>query len=120
MLQLAMQKESLSVVDDQIGSPTYTVDLAECVSRLILSENYGVYHVSNSGYCSWFEFAQTIFEMAGKRMNLKPVSTEEFNRPARRPHYSVLDHMALRLHGYPQMRHWRDALAEFIADLKEQ
>jgi dTDP-4-dehydrorhamnose reductase len=106
------------VVHDQIGCPTYTVDLANCILELIHTEKYGTYHVSNSGYCSWYEFAKAIFEEAGIIVKVKSCTTKDFPRPAPRPAYSVFDHMSLRLNGFSDMRHWREALGEFISDLK--
>lgn len=114
MLRLAEEKESVSVVTDQIGCPTYSVDLAECIADLIETSKYGIYHISNSGQCSWYEFAKAIFEETGKQIDVNPVSTVDFPRPASRPPYSVLDHMALRLNGFSEMRHWRQALLEFL------
>ncbi|MGN7455630.1 dTDP-4-dehydrorhamnose reductase [Paenibacillus pasadenensis] len=114
MLNLARQGKPLSVVDDQVGSPTFTRDLAACILRLIETDRYGIYHVANSGVCSWHEFAQAIFEEAGLKVELKPVSSEQFVRPARRPAYSVLEQGALRENGFPEMRHWREGLKEFV------
>ncbi|QJC51134.1 dTDP-4-dehydrorhamnose reductase [Paenibacillus albicereus] len=114
MLNLARQGKPLSVVQDQVGSPTFTRDLAACMLGLMDTERYGIYHVSNSGFCSWYEFAQAIFEEAGLEVELAPVSSDQFVRPARRPAYSVLGHEALREHGFPEMRHWRDGLKEFV------
>lgn len=118
MIKLAQEKDELQVVHDQIGSPTYAWDLANKIAEIVSTDNYGTYHVSNSGVCSWFEFAQAIFEEAGMKINVNPCTTEDFPRPAPRPKYSVLDHMGLRLNGFEEMRHWRDALREFIAELK--
>ncbi|MBD7963174.1 dTDP-4-dehydrorhamnose reductase [Fictibacillus norfolkensis] len=118
MLKIADEKDNLSVVDDQIGCPTYTFDLVACISDLIKTSKYGVYHVSNSGSCSWFEFAKAIFEEAGIKVKLNPCTSKEFPRPAPRPAFSVFDHMSLRLNGFQPMRHWKEALAEFIENNK--
>ncbi|MCA0987049.1 dTDP-4-dehydrorhamnose reductase [Guptibacillus algicola] len=117
MLNLAQDKKELNVVNDQRGCPTYTVDLAHCISRLIRTEKYGTYHCSNSGNCTWYEFAKAIFEEAGFDMKVTPVGTEEFPRPAKRPTNSVFDHMSLRLNEFPEMRNWREALRTFIKEL---
>jgi dTDP-4-dehydrorhamnose reductase len=117
MLKLAEERDSLSVVSDQVGCPTYTKDLAECIAELIKTEQYGTYHVSNSGSCSWYEFAQAIFELSGRSVEVKPVSTDEFPRPASRPSYSVFLHKALELGGFSPMRPWKDALADFIEEI---
>jgi dTDP-4-dehydrorhamnose reductase len=118
MLRLAQEKESVSVVNDQIGSPTYTIDLSKCIADLLQTQKYGIYHVSNSGHCSWYEFAVAIFEEAGMNIQVVPVSTEAFPRPAKRPPFSILDHKALRLNDFPEMRNWRDALKAFIAEME--
>lgn len=100
-----------------MGCPTYTVDLAKYIANLIKTEKYGIYHVFNSGYYSWYEFANAIFEEAGVKVKVAPVTTEEFPRPANRPSYSVFEHMALRINGFSEMRHWREALTDFIKEL---
>ncbi|MEY8739714.1 dTDP-4-dehydrorhamnose reductase [Bacillales bacterium AN1005] len=125
MLELLQNRPELQVVQDQIGSPTYTVDLANLVSVLALSEKYGIYHVSNTGTCTWYEFAKAIAEEAGKhgdfhlKATLIPCSTEKFPRPAPRPSYSVMDHLALRTNRLPLLRPWREALVAFLQELKD-
>ncbi|RXT04503.1 dTDP-4-dehydrorhamnose reductase [Ammoniphilus sp. CFH 90114] len=115
MLKLAEDKSELNVVHDQIGSPTFTIDLACFIGELMLSDLYGVYHASNKGTCSWFEFAKAIFEEAHlTHMKVNPVTTAEFPRPAPRPAYSVMDHMAIRLNGLNDLPFWRDSLKRFI------
>ncbi|MEB3103756.1 dTDP-4-dehydrorhamnose reductase [Ferviditalea candida] len=115
MLKLAKEKDSLKVVHDQVGSPTYTVDLSYFIKELIETEKYGIYHASNTGTCSWFEFAKAIFEESSIKVNVQPCTTEEFPRPAPRPKYSVLDHLSIRANGFQDFRHWREALKEFIS-----
>lgn len=119
MLKLGAEKDSLSVVHDQIGSPTYAVDLARFLLQLIQTEKYGIYHASNSGHCSWHEFAQAIFETAGLQVNVLPVTTEQFPRPAKRPAYSVMDHTAIRANDLQDLPHWRDGLERFLAEVKQ-
>lgn len=114
MLKLGEEKKELSVVDDQIGAPTYTVDLAERIIDLIQTEKYGVYHISNSGQCSWYEFAKAIFEESAIDVKVVPCTTKDFPRPAPRPSFSVLDHMGLRLNGFKEMPSWRDSLKKFL------
>jgi dTDP-4-dehydrorhamnose reductase len=116
MFKLAETKDRLTVVHDQVGSPTYTVDLARFLGKLVATDRYGIYHATNSGVCSWYEFAQAIFEEAGISIRLDPCTTEEFPRPAPRPRYSVLGHQAIRCNGFDDLRHWRDALKNFIDD----
>jgi dTDP-4-dehydrorhamnose reductase len=118
MLKLAQERDELMVVNDQVGCPTYTVDLANFILGLIQTEKYGIYHVSNSGYCSWYEFAKAIFEEARIEVKVNPCMTKDFPRPAPRPAYSVFEHMALRLNGFSEMRYWREALKEFIIRIK--
>lgn len=116
MLKLAKERNELAVVYDQVGSPTYTVDLACFLAELVRTELYGTYHASNSGQCSWYEFAKVIFEEAGlKHVSVHPVTTEQFKRPAPRPAFSVMDHMAIRLNGLQDLRPWREALRDFLA-----
>lgn len=114
MLKLAAEHDALKVVNDQRGCPTYTKDLAEKIIELIGTDQYGVYHVSNSGSCTWYEFARAIFEISGTDVHVAPVTTEEFPRPAARPKNSVFDHMALRLNGFEDVRHWKDGLSDFL------
>ncbi|GAV12370.1 dTDP-4-dehydrorhamnose reductase [Paenibacillus sp. NAIST15-1] len=118
MMKLGTEKSSLKVVNDQIGSPTYTVDLAHFLEGLIKTEYYGIFHASNTGFCSWFEFAQAIFEELKWDIELIPCTTSEFPRPAPRPKYSMMDHMAIRTSGLNDLRHWKEALREFIIQNK--
>jgi dTDP-4-dehydrorhamnose reductase len=117
MLKLAEERDTLTVVSDQVGCPTYTKDLAACIASLVQTEKYGIYHVSNSGSCSWFEFAKAIFELAERKVDVQPVSSEQFVRPAKRPSYSVFGHKALERNGFGQMRHWKEALGAFIEEI---
>jgi len=115
MLRLGSEREELSVVDDQIGSPTWTVDLARAILALIEKGCRGVYHAANEGYCSWNEFARAIFQEAGMPVTVNTMTTEQLNRPAQRPLHSPLDCGKL-LHdcGYrPQP--WRDALRAYLS-----
>ncbi|MFD2331436.1 dTDP-4-dehydrorhamnose reductase [Cohnella sp. GCM10020058] len=114
MLKLAQEKNSLTVVNDQIGSPTYTWDLSRFLIELVQTEAYGVYHASNVGECSWFEFAEAIFEESQNKIKLTSCTTEEFPRPAHRPRYSVMDHSAIRQNGFNDLPHWRSALKSFL------
>nr|WP_265525078.1 dTDP-4-dehydrorhamnose reductase [Paenibacillus sp. JDR-2] len=116
MLKLASQREQLKVVADQWGSPTYTRDLAIFLLELVSTECYGIYHASGSGVCSWFEFAQAIMEESGSSTRIDPCTTEEYPRPAPRPHYSVMDHGAIRSNGFTPLRHWREALRHYLSN----
>ncbi|WP_328052546.1 dTDP-4-dehydrorhamnose reductase [Neobacillus cucumis] len=117
MLKLSKEKEHLSVVKDQVGCPTYTVDLSKCIVELMESEKYGIYHVSNTGYCSWYEFAKEIFYQSNNLIKLEACLTEEFPRSAKRPKYSVMDHMGLRINNFNEMPHWKDALSRFLLQI---
>jgi dTDP-4-dehydrorhamnose reductase len=90
MLRLAEDRDELGVVHDQVGSPTYTVDLARFMIDLVESDKYGVYHATNEGVCSWYEFAVEIFNQRGVNVKVNPLTSEQFPRPAARPKYSVL------------------------------
>ncbi|HML05673.1 MAG TPA: dTDP-4-dehydrorhamnose reductase [Methanobacterium sp.] len=118
MLNLSKTMDSISVVDDQIGSPTYTVDLATAISELIKKPAYGIYHITNSDYCSWYQYATEIFEIAEIKIELKPVSTEEFPRPAPRPKYSVLENYNWKMEGFQEIRSYKSALKEYMELLK--
>lgn len=117
MLRLAKEKNELAVVDDQIGSPTYTKDLARFIGNLVQTELYGIYHATNTGSCSWYKFARTIFDIAGlNHIKVRPISTSELGRPAPRPPYSVLDHYCIRLEGLTDLRSWEEALQEYLSN----
>ncbi|MDY8049373.1 dTDP-4-dehydrorhamnose reductase [Paenibacillus polymyxa] len=123
MLKLGQEKPMLQVVNDQIGSPTYTVDLVDFLNEIIKTEKYGVYHASNKGSCSWYEFTQAIFrdaeDILGIKMTskLEPCTTQQFPRPAPRPFNSVLDHMSIRANGLTDLRPWREGLQQFLKEL---
>lgn len=114
MLRLAREKDELSVVDDQIGSPTWTVDLARAIVALIDRGCLGVYHAANAEFCSWNGFAKAIFEEAGLNVVVKPMTTEELNRPAQRPLYSTLDCGKLERDAGFRPQPWRAALREYL------
>jgi len=116
MLRLADQQPSLKVVDDQIGSPTSTVDLARAIFKLLSTDAYGTYHATCQGQCSWYEFACEIFRQIGKVIEVQPVTTAEFPRPAKRPAHSVLDNYMLRMTVGDPMRTWQEALREYLVN----
>jgi dTDP-4-dehydrorhamnose reductase len=115
MLRLGAEKDELAVVDDQIGSPTWTVDLAQAILALVDKRCRGMYHAANSEYCSWNEFARAIFVEAGLTVTVKPMTTEELNRPARRPLYSTLDCSKLAADTGLRPREWRQAVQAYLA-----
>lgn len=112
ILRLAETKDHLRIVNDQIGSPTYTKDAAEALIHLF-DQKAGVYHVSNRESCSWFDFASEIVMKSGLSATIEPISTEEYGFQTPRPAYSVLDLQAIEATGW-QPRHWKDALHEYL------
>lgn len=114
MLRLGAERGEVSVVDDQIGSPTWTVNLAHAILALIEKGCRGVYHAANEGYCSWNDFARAIFQEAGMAVTVTAMTTEQLNRPARRPLYSTLDCSKLLRDGGYRPQPWRDALRSYL------
>ncbi|MDD2898810.1 MAG: dTDP-4-dehydrorhamnose reductase [Desulfuromonadaceae bacterium] len=114
MLRLGAEKDELTVVDDQIGSPTWTVDLARAIIALIESGCRGIYHAANAEFCSWNDFATAIFEEAGLLVSVKPMTTAELNRPAQRPLYSTLECSKLASDTGFKPQPWRAALCEYM------
>lgn len=118
ILRAAETRPELSVVSDQVGSPTYTRDLAVAIHGLVHVDARGFVSVTNSGTCSWFEFAQEILRQAGKNNPVKPIDTVQAARAAKRPAYSVLSPAALHTFGIT-VRHWREALPPYLAELRK-
>jgi len=118
MIALAEAGKPIRVVNDQVLTPTSAKDLAEKLPALVRTGRYGIYHMTNTGQCSWYEFAREIFRLARceERLNLTPVTSEEFGARARRPLYSVLDHQALIQAGIADFRPWQEALAEYLRE----
>ena len=114
MIKLAEEKKQVRVVNDQVLTPTSTKDAAEKLYELIQTGKYGLYHMTNTGGCSWYEFACEIFRLAGKEVDIKPISSEELGAKAIRPAYSVLDNRNLKNLGIADMRSWKKALREYI------
>jgi dTDP-4-dehydrorhamnose reductase len=114
MLRKASTGESIRVVNDQIVTPTSTRELARKVSQLIHTEEYGLYHITADGACSWFEFARQIFELARVPAHLSPATSEQFKAAARRPGYSVLENARLKWLGIDDLKDWREALQEYL------
>lgn len=114
MLRLAETRTELNVVSDQIGSPTYTADLAPLLCDMVQTEKYGVYHVTNEGTCSWAEFAEAIFELAGKKVIVHPIPTSEYPTRAVRPLNSRMSKDCLEENGFSQLPHWKAALEDYL------
>ncbi|OGW85332.1 MAG: dTDP-4-dehydrorhamnose reductase [Omnitrophica bacterium RIFCSPLOWO2_01_FULL_45_10] len=129
ILQIAEKKKVLKVVDDQIGSPTYAKDLAKAIHLLLDKafvrsaergvRSYGVYHVTNDGSVSWYEYAKEILKLSGSKTKVIPISSEELNRPAKRPAMSVLDNSKFKKFCDYRMRSWKDALREYLIEGKQ-
>ena len=118
MLELAENHPEITVVYDEVGTPTYTPDLAYGISQLIETDFYGIYHLTNSGSCSWCEFARYIFEIAERDVNVVPVTASEFSRPAPRPSYSVLMNKKWIENGFEPLRDYKEAISEYIELIK--
>ena len=117
IIELAQTRDQIQVVTDQLGSPTYTLDLAAFLIQLAQTDKYGIYHATGSGVCSWYQFAQAIIEEKGlKRVELLPCTTADFPRPAPRPAYSVLKHGEIQRQGFKDLRHWRAALTAYLRE----
>lgn len=114
MLRLGKEKEELNVIDDQVGSPTYTHDLAKLIVEMIQTDKYGIYHASNEGYCSWYEFAREIFRQAGYPTKVNPITTDEYPTKAARPHNSRMEKKNLGMNGFNRLPRWEDALKEYL------
>jgi len=119
MIRLGTERESLSIVYDQIGTPTYARDLVKVVLKIITTNNkqYGVYHYSNEGVASWYDFAKAIFEMKGMSTAVSPIRSEAYPTPAKRPAYSVFDKAVIKRNLDITIPHWRDSLKQAITKL---
>jgi dTDP-4-dehydrorhamnose reductase len=115
MISLARQGKPIRVVNDQVLTPTSTMDVARTIRRLAATDQYGLYHLTNAGECSWYQFAKAIFEFADLRPELTPVTSAAFPTRAKRPNYSVLDNQHLRDAGFLDLPDWREALERYIA-----
>lgn len=120
MLKAAAERPELRVVHDQWGAPTWTVDLAATIVRLLGSDRYGTYHVTGQGATTWFDFAQEILRQGGLATPVYPQTTQELNRPAPRPAYSVLRNRALDLGGFIAMPRWQDSLRSYMKGRADQ
>lgn len=119
MLRLGKERGEVSVVNDQIGSPTYTYDLAKLCVDMILTEEYGTYHATNEGICSWYEFACEIFKQAEMDVKVNPVDSNAFPAKAKRPSNSRMNKTELDKHGFKRLPTWQDALSRYLKKIKE-
>ena len=117
MLRLAQTKDEINVVADQIGSPTFTYDLAVLLCDMIQTEKYGTYHATNEGECSWAEFAEYIFACAGKAAAVNRIGTEDYPTRAARPGNSRLDKSTLEAAGFERLPDWKDAVRRYVEEL---
>lgn len=117
MLRLAETKAELSVVCDQIGSPTYTADLAPLLCDMVQTERYGVYHATNEGTCAWSEFAEAIFELAGRQVVVHPIPTSAYPTRAVRPLNSRMSKECLHSNGFQGLPEWKNALARYLKEI---
>ena len=118
MCRLGREGKPVRVVTDEVGTPTYTVDLAEAAQRLIATGKFGLYHITNGGSCSRFEFAREIFRQAGLDVELRPITSAEYGAAARRPAYATLAMQKYEGLGLPPLRAWRAALAAYLDERK--
>ena len=117
MLRLGKEKGAVSVVNDQIGSPTYTADLAVLAVDMIQTDKYGTYHATNEGLCSWYEFACQIFNEANMDVKVTPVSSDAFPAKAKRPSNSRMDKSKLTENGFSPLPGWQDALKRYLKEI---
>jgi dTDP-4-dehydrorhamnose reductase len=116
MLRLAREKKQIRVVNDQCLTPTYTVDLARKLIELVLTKDYGLYHITSTGQCTWYEFAAEIFRLTGVSPDFEPTITETFGAKAHRPSYSVLEHSGIIRLGLKDTRPWQEALSDYLKE----
>ena len=114
MLRLSKANNQLSIVNDQIGSPTYTKDLSRLLVDMLETSKYGLYHATNEGYCSWYEFANTIFKLANINIDIKAINSNEYVSRAKRPLNSKLSKDKLIEYGFKPLPHWEDALKDYL------
>ena len=120
MLRLSETHDTLSVVADQVGSPTDARDLAALLCEMIGTDAFGVYHATNEGVCSWYELACEVFRLAGKNVRVLPVTTAQYGAKAKRPLNSRLSKRSLDDAGFQRLRPWREAVAEYVRSLTER
>ena len=120
MLNLGKTHDRITVVNDQIGTPTYTFDLARLLVDMLETEKYGYYHATNEGLCSWYEFACEIFRQAGmNQVKVTPVSSQEFAAKAKRPFNSRMSKEKLSANGFVRLPDWKDALERYLKELEK-
>lgn len=118
MLKLSETHEELNVVDDQVGSPTYTYDLAVLLVDMAESDKYGRYHATNEGLCTWYEFAKEIFRQAGVEVKVNPVTSDMFPAKAKRPKNSRMSKEKLDINGFHRLPTWQNALERYLGEIR--
>lgn len=117
MLNFDKRRKKISVVNDQVGSPTYTADVAPLLIDMINSDKYGIYHATNEGFCSWAEFAEEIFKQAGREITVEKIPTSDYPTPAKRPFNSRLSKKTLDEAGFKRLPSWQDAVTRFLKEI---
>lgn len=120
MLRLGAERQEVSVVGDQFGSPTYTPDLARLLCDMIQTNRFGVYHATNEGFCSWAEFAAEIMRQSGRKCTVRSIPTSDYPTPAKRPANSRLSKASLDAAGFNRLPPWENALARYLEELRTQ
>ena len=118
MLRLSKDRDEINVIDDQVGSPTYTKDLAPLLVDMLESDRYGTYHATNDGYCSWYEFAKEIFDVAGVDIKVNPITTNMYPTKAKRPFNSKMSKEKLKNNNFRTLRSWKSAVKDYIENIK--
>jgi len=118
MLNLAKTHDHITVVNDQFGSPTYTYDLARLLVDMVLTDKYGIYHATNEGICTWYEFACEIFRQAGVKVEVEPVSAKQYQARAKRPSNSRMSKEKLDKNGFKRLPSWQDALGRYLKEIE--
>jgi dTDP-4-dehydrorhamnose reductase len=122
MLRLGAEREQLNVICDQVGTPTYAIDLASCIIHIIQNrqQHYGLYHFSNEGVSSWYDFAHTVFKISGMKTTVVPILGKDYVTKAKRPAFSVMDKSKIKLILKVEIPHWRDSLQKCIENLNKE
>jgi dTDP-4-dehydrorhamnose reductase len=118
MLRLAKDKKFLNIINDQFGSPTYTHDLSKLIVDLIKSDKYGIYHGTNEGICTWYEFAKEIFALSNIDIPVYPIVSNDYPTKAKRPKNSILDKTSLDENGFKRLPDWKDALQRYLKEIE--
>ena len=121
MIKLGKERDSLNVIFDQIGTPTYAADLADTIMKIIIHENFttGIYHFSNEGVCSWYDFTKSIHRISGINCNVKPIESKEYPTPTPRPHFSVLNKAKIKSTYGLNIPHWEESLEKCLKLLND-